>query len=59
MSEVSAKDWADYYRRALETVQIELSKPLKEGENFTSRKAYILGYIEGALKMVEKEIKPK
>lgn len=45
--------WADYYRKALETVQIELSKPLQTGENFSIRKAYVLGLIEGSLKMIQ------
>ena len=54
-----AKEWLDYYRKALETVQLELAKPLQTGENFTQRRAYILGYIEGALKMVHLEKEQK
>jgi len=52
----SAKEWSDYYRQALETVQKDLAASLKEGENFTQRRAYVLGYIEGALKMVTVEV---
>lgn len=48
-------DWVDYYRKALETVRLELAKPLQTGENFSIRKAYVLGLIEGSLKMVMQE----
>jgi len=52
----TTKEWAEYYRRALETVQKDLAAPLKESENFTQRRAYVLGYIEGTLKMVLQEV---
>jgi hypothetical protein len=53
------KEWSDYYRKALETVQLELKAPIKEGENFSMKKAYVLGYIEGALKMIHVESEEK
>ena len=56
MTNTSKQDWGAYYKNALNTVRIELAKPLRDGENFSSRKAYILGYIEGALKEVHEKI---
>jgi hypothetical protein len=51
------QDWIQYYRKALETVQIALAKPLEPNENFSIRKAYVIGFIEGSLKMIEQPVK--
>lgn len=40
-----------YYRDALESIRLQLTKPLEPGETFSIRKAFVLGYIDGALKM--------